>query len=47
MICAGSAALADQARACIAFQAGYQRRGPFGDDANDPLSVFMQKHIAA
>lgn len=27
--------------------AGYQRRGPFGDYANDPLSVFMQKHIAA
>jgi putative acetyltransferase len=27
--------------------AGYERRGPFGDYANDPLSVFMQKHIAA
>jgi len=27
--------------------AGYQRRGPFGDYANDPLSVFMQKHIVA
>jgi putative acetyltransferase len=27
--------------------AGYQRRGPFGDYINDPLSVFMQKHIAA
>lgn len=26
--------------------AGYQRRGPFGDYKNDPLSVFMQKHIA-
>jgi putative acetyltransferase len=26
---------------------GYQRRGPFGDYTNDPLSVFMQKHIAA
>ena len=26
--------------------AGYQRRGPFGDYADDPLSVFMQKHIA-
>lgn len=26
---------------------GYERRGPFGDYANDPLSVFMQKHIAA
>ena len=27
--------------------AGYERRGPFGDYANDPLSVFMQKHIAS
>ncbi|WP_431228161.1 GNAT family N-acetyltransferase [Burkholderia contaminans] len=27
--------------------AGYQRRGPFGEYKNDPLSVFMQKHIAA
>ncbi|NHZ93770.1 GNAT family N-acetyltransferase [Massilia sp. CCM 8733] len=27
--------------------AGYERRGPFADYANDPLSVFMQKHIAA
>jgi putative acetyltransferase len=27
--------------------AGYERRGPFGDYANDPLSVFMQKRIAA
>lgn len=26
--------------------AGYQRRGPFGDYMDDPLSVFMQKHIA-
>jgi len=26
--------------------AGYERRGPFGDYTNDPLSVFMQKHIA-
>ncbi|MGF6931556.1 putative acetyltransferase [Paraburkholderia sp. UCT70] len=26
---------------------GYERRGPFGDYANDPLSVFMQKRIAA
>ena len=26
---------------------GYERRGPFGEYANDPLSVFMQKHIAA
>ncbi|WP_175952199.1 GNAT family N-acetyltransferase [Burkholderia sp. BCC0405] len=25
--------------------AGYQRRGPFGDYADDPLSVFMQKRI--
>jgi putative acetyltransferase len=24
---------------------GYERRGPFGDYANDPLSVFMQKRI--
>lgn len=27
--------------------AGYQRRGPFGDYTDDPLSVFMQKHIAS
>ncbi|MEM4987502.1 GNAT family N-acetyltransferase [Collimonas sp. H4R21] len=27
--------------------AGYERRGPFGDYTNDPLSVFMQKYIAA
>lgn len=27
--------------------AGYERRGPFGDYTNDPLSVFMQKHISA
>lgn len=27
--------------------AGYERRGPFGDYTDDPLSVFMQKHIAA
>ena len=26
--------------------AGYERRGPFGDYSNDPLSVFMQKYIA-
>ena len=26
--------------------AGYERRGPFGHYLNDPLSVFMQKHIA-
>jgi putative acetyltransferase len=26
---------------------GYVRRGPFGDYTNDPLSVFMQKYIAA
>lgn len=25
---------------------GYERRGPFGDYTNDPLSVFMQKHLA-
>lgn len=27
--------------------AGYERRGPFGDYTNDPLSVFMQKRIAS
>ena len=27
--------------------AGYERRGPFGEYTNDPLSVFMQKQIAA
>jgi putative acetyltransferase len=27
--------------------AGYERRGPFGDYTNDPLSVFMQKHLPA
>ena len=27
--------------------AGYERRGPFGDYPNDPLSVFMQKQLAA
>jgi putative acetyltransferase len=27
--------------------AGYEGRGPFGDYAHDPLSVFMQKRIAA
>ncbi|VWB65083.1 GNAT family N-acetyltransferase [Burkholderia lata] len=27
--------------------AGYQRRGPFGDYTDDPLSVFMQKYIAS
>jgi putative acetyltransferase len=27
--------------------AGYEYRGPFGEYTNDPLSVFMQKHIAA
>ena len=27
--------------------AGYERRGPFGDYTNDPLSVFMQKHLSA
>lgn len=26
--------------------AGYERRGPYGDYTNDPLSVFMQKNIA-
>lgn len=27
--------------------AGYERRGPFADYTNDPLSVFMQKRLAA
>ena len=27
-------------------RAGYRRRGPFGDYAEDPLSVFMEKHLA-
>lgn len=27
--------------------AGYERRGPFGDYTSDPLSVFMQKYVAA
>jgi putative acetyltransferase len=27
--------------------AGFERRGPFGDYSNDPLSVFMQKTIAS
>lgn len=26
---------------------GYERRGPYGDYADDPLSVFMQKVLAA
>ena len=26
---------------------GYERRGPFGEYTNDPLSVFMQKRIDA
>lgn len=25
---------------------GYKRRGPFGDYANDPLSIFMHKRLA-
>ena len=25
---------------------GYTRRGPFGDYAEDPLSVFMEKRLA-
>lgn len=24
---------------------GYQERGPFGSDAPDPLSVFMEKNL--
>lgn len=27
-------------------RAGYRRRGPFGDYADDPLSVFMEKALA-
>ena len=27
--------------------AGYERRGPFGHYVNDPLSVFMEKHLSA
>jgi putative acetyltransferase len=27
--------------------AGYERRGPYGDYPDDPLSVFMQKHATA
>lgn len=27
--------------------AGYERRGPFGDYLDDPMSVFMQKQLAA
>ncbi len=27
--------------------AGYERRGPFGDYTNDPLSVFMEKRLDA
>lgn len=26
---------------------GYERRGPFGDYTNDPLSIFMQKRLDA
>ena len=26
-------------------RAGYERRGPYGDYPNDPLSVFMEKNI--
>ncbi|GGC60672.1 GCN5 family N-acetyltransferase [Undibacterium terreum] len=26
---------------------GYQQRGPFGSYPDDPLSVFMQKHLSA
>jgi hypothetical protein len=25
---------------------GFERRGPFGQDTNDPLSVFMQERLA-
>jgi putative acetyltransferase len=27
-------------------RSGFERRGPFGQYVNDPLSVFMQKRIA-
>jgi putative acetyltransferase len=26
-------------------RAGYQRRGPFGDYSEDPLSIFMEKKL--
>jgi putative acetyltransferase len=34
----------DEALALYA-SAGYERRAPFSDYTNDPLSVFMQKHL--
>jgi putative acetyltransferase len=36
-----------QPEALLLFErAGYQRRGPFGEYAEDPLSVFMEKRLA-
>ena len=35
-----------QPEALILFErAGYQRRGPFGDYSEDPLSIFMEKKL--
>jgi putative acetyltransferase len=35
-----------QSEALLLFEkAGYQRRGPFGDYSEDPLSVFMEKKL--
>jgi len=37
-----------QAEALALYEgAGYRRRGPFGDYAEDPLSVFMEKELPA
>src|SRR3984885_5973678 len=30
----------------LSASAGYERRGPVGEYENDPLSVFMQKHLS-
>lgn len=36
-----------QSEALLLYEkAGYQRRGPFGDYPEDPLSVFMEKRLA-
>jgi putative acetyltransferase len=36
-----------QSEALLLYEkAGYQRRGPFGDYPEDPLSVFMEKKLA-
>jgi putative acetyltransferase len=35
-----------QSEALLLYQkAGYQRRGPFGDYSEDPLSIFMEKKL--